>query len=289
MQNYSLPKKLSWCLAAALATLLAPLGTASAWSSTGHRIVARVAESRLTPQARRAIRDLLGGESLADVSTLPDTWRAERPETARLHYVNIPLGGAYIAERDCEETAQGDCIVAAIERYRHVLADRSRPRAERREALVFLVHLVADAGQPLHASEDNGDRGGNLKRVCLDGDCTGFEGGSLSLHAVWDRDLIDAADIPEKKLVKKLRKAGDALTDAEVAGFVDGGVSGWLEDSNRMARDTAYGLLPAPDAAGVYHLGGSYVDAAAPVIERQLLSSALRLASVINDALGERP
>ena len=289
MQNYSPPKKLSWCLAVAFAALFAPLGTASAWSSTGHRVVARVAESRLTPQARRAIRDLLGGESLADVSTLPDTWRAERPETARLHYVNIPLGGAYIADRDCDETAQGDCVVAAIERYRHVLADRSRPRAERREALVFLVHLVADAGQPLHASEDNGDRGGNLKRVCLHGDCTGFEGGSLSLHAVWDRDLIDAADIPEKKFVKKLRKAGNALTDAEVAGFVDGGVSGWLEDSNRMARDTAYGLLPAPDAAGVYHLGGSYVDAAAPVIERQLLASALRLASVLSDALGGRP
>ena len=289
MRRFSLHGKRSWCLAIALATLLAPHDAAWAWSSTGHRVVARVAESRLSPQARRAVRELLGSESLADVSTLPDSWRGDRPETARLHYVNIPLGGAYVEERDCVATASGDCIVSAIERYRAVLADTSRTRAERREALVFLVHLIADAGQPLHASEDDGDRGGNAKRVCLAGDCTGYEGGSLNLHAVWDRDLVDAAELPEKKYVKQIRRIANGLSAAEVAGLVDGGAEAWVEDSNRQALHTAYGLLPMPDASGVYHLEHAYIEAARPVVERQLVASAIRLASVLNDALGGRP
>lgn len=267
---------------------LVPLETVSAWSSTGHRVVARVAESRLTAETRNSIRDLLDGSSLADVSTLPDLWRLDRPETSRLHYVNIPLGSAYLRARDCEQTKYGDCVVAAIERYRDVLADRSRSRAERREALVFLVHLVADAGQPLHACEEDGDRGGNTKLVCLLGDCSGFGNGSLSLHSVWDHDLVESAELPERKYARLLKRRAKSLSTDEVNRLVEGGPSGWAEDSNRQALETTYGVLPSPDADGVYHLDRAYVDASRTVIDRQLLASALRLAVVLNDALGAR-
>ena len=46
---------------------------ALAWGRMGHRASARLAESRLSPQARAIIRDLLEpGESLADASTWAD-------------------------------------------------------------------------------------------------------------------------------------------------------------------------------------------------------------------------
>jgi nuclease S1 len=38
------------------------------WYDLGHRIVADIAERRLTPEAARAVRDILGGQRLSDAS-----------------------------------------------------------------------------------------------------------------------------------------------------------------------------------------------------------------------------
>jgi len=39
-----------------------------------------------------------------------------------------------VAARDCRPTAEGDCVVAGIERFKVVLADRTRPQDARAEA-----------------------------------------------------------------------------------------------------------------------------------------------------------
>ena len=52
--------------------------------------------------------------------------------------------------RDCPD---GNCVIAAIEPQRAILADRTPSAGEaRRDALKFLVHFVGDVHQPLHAS-----------------------------------------------------------------------------------------------------------------------------------------
>ena len=43
-----------------------------AWGRDGHRITAFIAAKYLTPQAAAAVKDLLGEQTLADVSTWPD-------------------------------------------------------------------------------------------------------------------------------------------------------------------------------------------------------------------------
>ena len=43
--------------------------SAMAWGQNGHRIVGRIAENHLTPEARQAVAELIGPESLAQVST----------------------------------------------------------------------------------------------------------------------------------------------------------------------------------------------------------------------------
>ena len=128
------------------------------WGRTGHRLIARVATARLSGEARRQVRDLLGRESLAAVSTWADSIRNDRPETSPWHYVNIPvIDSVYRPERYCPG---GDCVVAALERQIGVLANRGASKAERAEALKWVVHLVEDIHMPLHAG-DRGDRGGN--------------------------------------------------------------------------------------------------------------------------------
>lgn len=59
---------------------------ALAWGPQGHRLVARVAETELTPQARAQVSQLLAGEadpSLAGVATWADELRANDPDLGK--------------------------------------------------------------------------------------------------------------------------------------------------------------------------------------------------------------
>jgi len=67
-------------VALVLAMALAP--HASAWGPIGHRAVGLIAEHHLTPQAERAVADLLAPERLAYVTTWADEIRSE-PEWAK--------------------------------------------------------------------------------------------------------------------------------------------------------------------------------------------------------------
>ena len=93
---------------------------------------------------------------LADVSIWADEIRPQRPETAPWHFGDIPIHppagtpAAYDAARDCP---QGDCVVAAIERFAAVLRDNDAAPRRRLEALKWVVHLIADIHQPLHAAD----------------------------------------------------------------------------------------------------------------------------------------
>src|SRR3712207_939222 len=87
---------------------------ALAWGDTGHRVVAIIAEGRLTPRAREEVRRLLGPNvSLSSVAVYADNVRDSRPDTEKFHYVDIPLesNGVYDAARDCPATERGDCVL----------------------------------------------------------------------------------------------------------------------------------------------------------------------------------
>ena len=72
------------------------------WYAEGHRLIARIAESRLTPHTAESVRSILGGQSMAAASSWADDIRGQRPQTSRFHFVNIPLdSNSYVAARDC--------------------------------------------------------------------------------------------------------------------------------------------------------------------------------------------
>ena len=101
------------------------------WGRDGHQVIADLAQSRLSPQARKGVAALLHGATLASVSTYADNYRNNHPETARWHFVNIPPGdGHYNPARDCAPSPQGDCIIAAIDRFSAPLAPALLPAAE---------------------------------------------------------------------------------------------------------------------------------------------------------------
>lgn len=86
------------------------------------------------------------GETLVSISTWADEHKS--PSTARWHYINFPRDScSFDSARDCPD---GKCLIAAIEQQTAVLAS-SVPDEKRINALKYLVHLVGNVYQPLHA------------------------------------------------------------------------------------------------------------------------------------------
>jgi hypothetical protein len=264
-------------LAAALTIVIAVTSDALAWGTEGHHIVAEIAEQYLEPAAVRQVRELLALENattLTEVSAWADAIRSQRRETARWHFVNIPIhppGGmpqGYDAAHDCP---RDDCVVGAIERFTAVLHDKDAPARDRLEALKFVVHFVADLHQPLHASND-GDRGGNTVAVILNERET-------SLHAVWDWGILAPAVGGDERVYAL--KLTHAITSAERDLWSAGGTVAWATESYQIAQRLIYAEWPHGPGA----LPDDYVAKALPLVNAQLEKAGVRLAAVLNAAL----
>ena len=85
--------------------------------------------------------------------------------------------------RDCPS---GDCIVTAIANFAKIASDYHGEPEARTEALMFLVHLVADLHQPLHLGFVE-DAGGNgiVPNTTFDGVRP-----QKNLHELWDYDIM---------------------------------------------------------------------------------------------------
>ena len=245
----------SWLLLAALT-----LSTqAAAWGTQGHQAVAAMAWELLQPATRADINRLLAlepGETLESLSTWADEHR--NPATGPWHYVNFPRGNChYLPERDCPD---GACVVAAIERERAIWASGAND-ATRLKALKYLIHLVADVHQPLHAGYRD-DRGGNQFQL------RAFMRGS-NLHAVWDSGLLHQLDLDNQALVAVLKKTPNTgfraqATMAEVA-----------EESCRLVQTP--GMYP-PD-----RVDQAYARQFSPVMLTRLATAARRLAWMLDN------
>lgn len=240
------------------------------WGRTGHRLVARLAAERLTPEARDEVRDLLGKSSLASIASWGDEIRSQRPETGNWHYVNIPvIDSTWDARADCPR----GCVVEALTRQLTILANRGNSRSERAEALKWVVHLVGDIHMPLHAG-DRGDRGGNDVRII-------WQGRPTNLHRLWDSQLLDASDRDENAWVSQLGR--QIAQRGDLVALAAGTPVDWAMESHDVARDVVYPFLPRS-----LRLDQRYYDQVHLVLEDRLLRAGVRLSAVLNHVLAGR-
>jgi hypothetical protein len=261
-------------LLALLATLLnghapaAPVGPAIPWGANGHRIIARVTTDRLSKPALQEIALLLDGQTLADVSTWADSIRSTRKETYNWHFVDIPVSDTfYDAAKWC---ANGDCVIAAVDKYTAILADKSRSKADRAEALKFVVHFVEDMHQPLHSGE-RGDKGGNDVKLT-------FLGRQSNLHSVWDSGLLMSLGRTDDEMVADLD--GLLARRKDQVAMAAGTPRDWAMQAHDVSRDVVYHNLPQS-----LELDQSYVDASRSALILQMERAAVRLAVVLERAL----
>ena len=267
---------------------------AFAWGDLGHRVTSAIAEHRLSPSAKREVAQLLArypaiGTSACRVTSLGDAsvwadcvrsrYRYRFAASAPWHYVDVPICGPFDIPSNC---ADGQCVVAQVDRWRRVLSDRGQSPLERLQALLWLAHLIGDLHQPLHVG-DNGDRGGNKVVVNFDGG----EGRGANLHAVWDRDLPERLIARSGGFRQFVTGAGSAVDHSSVRSTP----TDWAMESWSAARRVVYPSLPRSipcdvDEPPFEHLDITYERTADSIVRDHLIRAGVRLGFVLEQALG---
>lgn len=238
-------------------------GNVITWSKTGHRTIGEVAENHLNGRAKRAIKKILNGESLALVSTFADEIKADRSFShfSPWHYVNFPADKKYT---DLSPSSNGD-LVTGIAKCIEIVKDKNSSDADKTFYLKLLVHLVGDLHQPMHAGEAK-DRGGNDIQIQW------FQEGT-NLHRLWDRNLIDSFGMGYSELAENL----PTLTRKEKKTIQEGNVLTWLQESKLLANEL-YGSVKVGEKLG-YQYSYKYTG----LVRSQLQKGGLRLAKILND------
>lgn len=177
-------------------------------------------------------------------------------------------------------TAQANakaCAPDKIEQFRAALADTSQPIGERRQALKFLIHLVGDLHQPLHAA-DHKDRGGN---------CVAVVGGNL--HSHWDTKLVNK--VKDQQTLVATATGLEADIPADTAAWTAGASRDWALESFTAAATKAYAFGPAtlpacqPPVNQQIPFPQDYEADALDAVRDQLRKGGVRLAAVLDQAL----
>lgn len=232
-----------------------------AWGNQGHQVVAQIAWDNMTPAARATVTRLLAqepGENIVSIATWADEHRNR--ETAKWHFINFERGNCiYEPATVCPN---GQCAVEAINRQYHVLQSRSASDLERLVALKYIVHVVGDVSQPLHAGYYE-DKGGNDFQISARGMR------SRNLHALWDSGMIETVDRNPGSLARNI--------EIKMQGQKSGGgtPAQWAMESCRIVQAT--GFYPSS-----HRLDQDYFVKWWPVAEYQLYAGGMRLAALLN-------
>jgi len=234
------------------------------WGATGHRATGYIAEQYMSKKALKKVRALLGGQSLAMVTTWMDEVRSDSTfnHMTDWHWVTIPYGTTYAAS---VKNPNGD-IIMTIERCVAELKTGKLSPEEQALRIRILAHLLGDLHQPLHVGGRN-DRGGNDVKV------NWFREES-NLHRVWDSDMIDDTKLSYTELAESLRKP----SAAELKLWRKYDVLGWAAESQSYEK-------PVYDI-GNGKLGYRYSYQYFPIVRQRLLQAGIRLASILEEIYG---
>lgn len=238
-------------------TLLTGFATSvHAWGPDAQTATAVIADQLLTPTAKRQISTILGGQTLGNVATWADTVRGQQQwaKTGPWHYINLP-------EKNKAQDPQD--IVEAINFIKQQF--QSSPQNEKIVWLKFLVHLVGDLHQPLHAGRAS-DRGGNQVIVS-------FRGRETNLHALWDSRMLNAHGLNSQAIVQRLSPRAAQLRQT-IRTFEPQAVI--LE--NQELLDFVYSFQNGA-------ISESYSSAAIVKIEDRIVRGGVRLANLLNALL----
>ena len=240
---------------------------AGAWSMLGHRIVGQIAENHLSAKARKAIRAILGTETLAMASNWGDFIKSD-PAYDYLynwHFVNLPAGLDKQGVYDFLEKDTAASVYTEVPAMIGILKDKQSTASQKVFAMRMLVHLVGDLNQPMHTARKE-DLGGNKIYVTWFGE-------KSNLHRIWDDELIDYQRLSYMEYVSAIdHPTKFQLIDWKKSSLKDF-VYGSYQVCNKIYETTK------PESKLGYKYNFDYVS----VLNEQLLKGGICLANILND------
>jgi hypothetical protein len=301
-------------IGATVAVLLLPMRSSLAWGPQGHRVIALIAD-RMLQQSDAGVRatvlallasdkgDRLAKPDIASQATWADVlrekseeargattpWHSTRlksdsPDLAAACFGRKPLPSGYPASRGPRE----NCSVDKIEQFAAELKNPETSSHERLAATRFLLNLVGDLHDPLHA-------------IDRDGTCIALQIGSkppVRLSTYWEETLV--AEVAGSDAAKGAARIAAALPAAEAQKSAEGTPETWAQESYEVARTVAYGFAAAQPAGkhsfpakkgqtekcpsvDLYRVGPDYETKALAAVNQQLLKAGVRLARILRD------
>ncbi len=303
----------------------ATLSPLKAWDAEGHRIVAEIAYELLNPQAKAELDKLAlqvigpgGPYDAIMLSVWMDDLRQKGPafpEQGKFlswHYISIglnPQDSAPNFEPGQDNEMKGN-VVTGLKRALVVLQGGTDPYVTSKAmACAMVLHLMGDIHQPMHAGTEfsNEFRGNGKPRNDLGGNNVKLSNGPVgdhgsNLHYFWDgawrATFMEATGQVEfeategKHASHEVPKDFQTLVELRLAdsktrkSAYPPDFAAWAQESNRIAKDVAYGQLSRNEGAREANLSPDYVVAARKVARDRLVLAGLRLAELLNATLG---
>jgi hypothetical protein len=264
-----------------LATLILGFfcSNAWAWGDTAHQVICEVAFRLAKPATQVEIQRLIDSDPTAkfpdfsESCALPDHPRIRAPE----HFLNLPRDSTGLTSDNCP-LAQS-CVLTAIIGDLKIVSSKNEPDAKRLLALESLGHWVGDIHQPLHVSFED-DRGGNQIMV---------SGCARNLHAVWDNCLVDYA--VGSDVVKAANSMMSTITPDMREQWTNSTPRDWANETFAIAKavTTRYCVMHGPSCDPTvesFVITTDYLESNKPVVREQLQKAAVRLARLLDTALG---
>ena len=263
------------------------------WNNTGHKTVAYVAYSNLEKTQKQAVDTVMqrhpfyarwtsgvaaserGRAAFVSAATWPDDIRGDSKfHHGEWHYIDFPFSPDATSFPPADLTAPS--ALTKIGEFRRSVADKSVDEAERAIQASWLIHLVGDVHQPLHAtarfirSLPNGDRGGNLV----------FVQGASNLHSYWD-GLLGQTDT--RAFITKL--AASIMQTVPKESPVEMIERKWIDESFEISKKEVYSFGDGPTSKrNPAILSDAYKVAARKIARTRAALAGYRLAALFNES-----
>jgi hypothetical protein len=278
-------------VAVVIALVVGPSTASWGWGHEGHRVIARIAAKALDNDTRTKLAAIFGTAdtpgaveaAMADASVWPDQIDKFATGTREWHFINVPVSKPFSVVGLCP---LHKCVIDRVNEMEARLRNNqkgftllkapfpNRPMTSREMA--FLIHLVGDLHQPLHAATNN-DLGGTAVTLTVAIPHGQFP--TTNLHGAWDEDEVDAvltALGDENHAVAALFQRfqnGAAVTQL--------GPVEWAHESSGLAEQDVYGKLQI--ANHVVNVTPAYLQGNVGDVEQQLMRAGIRLGRLLKD------
>lgn len=203
------------------------------------------------------------------------------------HYKDIPLSrdrpAMRVPDTSPDRQPPSPNAETQIATFARVLTGSEASDQLKSYDLAWLIHLVGDVHQPLHATsrflptDSNGDDGGLGVRIrCDEQRCSG-------LHSYWDGALDNAwySVTDERRDEDRARLALAGQPDPDPGEAANLSPRDWMLDSFDLAVSEVY-RTPIGNGLGPFTITETYRRNAKTVAQRQAVLAAARLANLIN-------